>query len=120
MLTGHDDALYFGRYRAQSESALARMARPPKKARYVGPTILWLVGFFVVFAFVGRTEISTPIVLFLLTYVAMLPALLTAAFAYNLFIYRARYRRWEAKFICRDCGAIVDPSTSLAARTVGF
>lgn len=96
------------------------MARPPRKARYLAPSVLWLAGFFVVFAFVGRTKISAPVVLFSLTYVALLPPVLIGAFAYNVFIFRTRYMRWEAKYMCRDCGALVDPPACLAVGTVGF
>jgi hypothetical protein len=106
-LTG-DGGLLFGQYRGQSQNVLSLMTAPPKKMRFLVPTILWLFGFFPVMAFASRGKISTLMAIFSAGYVCLLPSLLIAAFVYNLFVYPAKYRLWDQKFMCQRCGMTSD------------
>lgn len=83
---------------------------PPKKGRYGVSVILWLVGFFIVMAFAGPGRISTGMAVCYLSYILLLPGMLIATLAYNLIVYPAKYRRWKSKFMCQDCGTIVETS----------
>jgi hypothetical protein len=84
------------------------MVGPPKKGRYAASTILWLLGFFVVMAFAGRAELSTPMALISVAYLFLLPTLLLWALFYNLFVYPKKYRTWERTFLCQRCGALAE------------
>jgi len=53
-LTGSGDGVLLGKYRGASQSRLSKLTSPPRKAPYVSPFVLWLLGFFVVMAFAGR------------------------------------------------------------------
>jgi hypothetical protein len=53
-LLGESDGLLLGSYRGKNQSRLSKMVRPPAKFPYAAPVILWLLGFFLLMAFVGR------------------------------------------------------------------
>jgi hypothetical protein len=110
-LLGNSDAVHFGKYRGTSQSRLSAMVSPPRKGRYVAPTVLWLLGFFMLIAFDGRGKLSTLMAFISVAYVFLLPAYLLAALSYNLFIRRKKYRKWESQFLCQLCGAIIEPQT---------
>jgi hypothetical protein len=40
-------------------------------------------------------------------YVLLLPLLPLAAFVYNFLIYPAKYKSWEASYMCQRCGGRV-------------
>ncbi len=105
-LVGSGDGLLFGRYREKSQSRLSKLAAPPKKMPYVAPTILWLMGFFVLMAFIGRGKLSGTMGLLSISYLLLLPVVLAGNLAYNLFFYTKKHRTWERKFMCQCCGAI--------------
>jgi len=42
-------------------------------------------------------------------YVLFLPAYLVGSLIYNLFIRPRKFKRWQQKFMCQRCGAIVEP-----------
>jgi hypothetical protein len=54
LLFGNGDAFFVGKYRGANQSLLSKMAAPPRKAPYIAPVALWLMGFFIVMAFAGR------------------------------------------------------------------
>lgn len=109
------DGLLFGGYRGASQSRLSKMAGPPRKGSYLGPAILWLVGFFIVMAFAGRGKLSTPTAIFSMAYLVLLPTLLIGTFVYNLFLRPKKLRDWENKFMCQRCGAVTEIRTSAQA-----
>lgn len=84
------------------------MVGPPKKGRYIGPTILWFFGFFVVMAFVGRAKLSTPMAIVSVAYLFALPAFLIGTLACNLFVYPKKYRTWDRTYVCQRCGALAE------------
>src|SRR4029077_15953168 len=57
-LFGGTDGALFGRYRGTSQSRLSALSNPPRKAPYVAPIILWLVGFFILMSFDARAKLS--------------------------------------------------------------
>lgn len=104
---GSGDGLLFGRYRGKSQSRLSKTVAPPKKMPYAVPTVLWLLGFFVVMAFVSRGKLTTPMTIAAVAYMFLLPALLIGTLAYNLFIYPKKQKTWEGQFLCQRCGTVV-------------
>jgi hypothetical protein len=58
LLFGNGDAFFVGKYRGANQSLLAKTVGLPRKVPYVAPVILWLMGFFIVMAFVGRGKPS--------------------------------------------------------------
>jgi hypothetical protein len=79
------------------------MVGPPKKGRYICPTILWFFGFFVVMGFVGRAKLSTPMAIVSVADLLALPAFLIGTLACNLFVYPKKYRTWTAP----TCASVV-------------
>jgi hypothetical protein len=108
LLFGVGDGLYFGSYKGSSQSLLSKVAAPPRKGLYAGPTILWLMGFFVVMAFAGRGKLSTPMALFSVAYVLTLPTLLIGTFVYNFFVRPRKLRHWQHQSTYQSCGAITE------------
>ncbi len=111
-----------GRYRGETESRLSAMLRPPRKFPYGLPIVLWLVGFFPFMAFISRGKLSWLLGLLAVTYLVLLPALPIGVFAYNFFVYPGKYARWDATFVCRRCGARLEPPVirqSTASRWLG-
>ena len=104
---GGRSGFYFGRFRRQTQSRLSAAASPPRKGRYTPLALLWLIGFFIVMAFAGRGRISTTMALFSVSYVLLLPGLVIGMFVYNLVVYPAKNRLWDAKFMCQRCGAVM-------------
>lgn len=107
-LLGSSEGLHFGRYRGTSQSQLSIMVGPPKKGRYLAPTILWLLGFFVVMAFAGRGKLTTPMAIVSVAYLFLLPAFLIGTLAYNYFVYPKKYRTWERTYMCQRCGTLAE------------
>ena len=99
-------SFHFGRYRGRNQSKLSALAGPPRKRSYVAPTIVWLVGFFIVMPFAGRGKLSDTMGLFCVAYLFLLPILVIGTLAYNLFAYPRRRKSWALKFMCLRCGAI--------------
>jgi hypothetical protein len=68
----------------------------------------WLVGFFLLMAFVSRGKLPFDGSRVSRLCVLLLPALVVSAFVYNLFVYRKKYRAWDGTFMCRRCGALIN------------
>jgi hypothetical protein len=113
ILAGSHDGLLFGKYRGTSQSHLSKTERPPGKLPYAAPTILWLVGFFMLMAYIGRGKLSGVMATISAAYVFLLPASLIWVFGYNLFVHPKKYRTWLGKFMCQRCGALVSTATPL-------
>jgi hypothetical protein len=107
LFLGNSDGLLFGRFRGTSQSRLSKMTGPPKKMPYAVPTVLWLLGFFILMAFDGRGKLSWVMGMLSVVYVFLLPAWLLASLSYNFFICPRKYRNWERKFMCQRCGIVV-------------
>ncbi len=54
---GKTDGLLFGSYRGKNQNRLSKMVRPPTRFPCATPAILWLLGFFLLMAFVGRGKL---------------------------------------------------------------
>jgi hypothetical protein len=76
---------------------------------YVGPVILWLVGFFPIMAFVGSGKLSVLTGLVSVGYISLLPTFLLGALFYNFVVRPKKYRKWEATFMCQRCGGLTEP-----------
>lgn len=98
----------FGRYRGTSQSHLSRMLNPPRKLPYVAPTVLWLMGFFVLMSFDARGKLSWEMSVLSVAYVLFLPAYWLGSLFYNFFVRPKKVRRWQQNFMCQRCGAIVE------------
>jgi hypothetical protein len=85
------------------------MAAPPANIPYVGPVILWLVGFSPIMAFVGSGKLSLFTGLVSVGYIFLLPAYLMGALFYNFILRPKKYRKWDATFMCQRCGTLVEP-----------
>jgi hypothetical protein len=83
------------------------MLNPPKKALYLAPMLLWLIGFFVVMAFVGKEKLSSMMALLAVGYILFLLAYFSGALYYNLLLRPQKVKAWEGKFICNHCGTVV-------------
>jgi hypothetical protein len=103
------DGALFGQYRGTSQSRLSRMLNPPRKLPYVAPTILWLIGFFMLMSFDGRGKLSWVMGMLSVVYLFLLPVYLLASLFYNFFVRPAKHRRWKEKFMCQRCGTISVP-----------
>ena len=86
LLFGNGDAFFVGKYRGANQSLLSKMVAPPRKAPYVAPVVLWLIGFFIVMAFAGRGKLSWTMGALSVGYPFILPAYLLAALLYNFFV----------------------------------
>jgi hypothetical protein len=113
-LGGMDGAL-FGRYRGTSQSRLSRMLNPPRKLPYVRPTILWLIGFFMLMSFDAQGKLSWVLGMLSVAYLFLLPAYLLASLFYNFFVRPAKHRRWKEKLMCQRCGAMIENESSRGA-----
>jgi hypothetical protein len=109
LFLGGADGWLFGRYRGTNKSQLSKMAGPPAKMPYVGPTTLWLVGFFPIMAFVSRGKLSVLTGLVSVGYTFLLPAYLLGALFYNFVPCPKKYRKWHATFMYQRCGALIEP-----------
>ena len=105
LLFGNGDAFFVGKYRGANHSLLSKMAAPPRKAPYVAPVVLWLMGFFIVMAFAGRGKVSWMMGALAVGYLVVLPGWLLAALLYNLFVRPKKYKDWDEEFICQRCGS---------------
>jgi len=115
LLFGSTDGALFGRYRGTSQSRLSALLNPPGKAPYVGPIILWLIGFFILMSFDGRGKLSWEMAALSAAYLLALPAYLLGSLSYNFVVRPRRLKDWERKFMCQRCGAIVENQSSSAA-----
>jgi hypothetical protein len=104
LLLGNGDAFFVGKYKGANQSLLSKMVAPPRKAPYVAPVVLWLIGFFIVMAFAGRGKLSWMMGALSVGYLLVLPAYLLAALLYNFFPRPAKYKAWNEEFICQRCG----------------
>jgi len=104
LLFGNGDAFFVGKYRGANQSLMSKMLGPPKKAPYLAPVILWVMGFFIVIAFAGRGKLSWMMGALSVGYLLILPAYLLAALLYNFFVRPNKYKDWNEEFICQRCG----------------
>jgi hypothetical protein len=114
-LLGGMDGSFFGWYRGTSQSRLSRMLNPPRKLPYVAPTILWLIGFFILMSFDGRGKLSWVMGMLSVAYLFVLPANLLASLFYNFFVRPTKHQRWKEKLMCQRCGAMIENELSRGA-----
>ena len=108
LLLGGADGALLGRYRGTSQSRLSRLLNPPRKLPYFGPIVLWLFGFFILMSFDAQGKLSWAMAVLSVAYVLLLPAYLLGSLIYNLFFRPKKFKQWQQKFICQQCGAIVE------------
>jgi hypothetical protein len=106
LLFGSGAGLLFGGCRGTSQSRLFKAQSPPKKLPYAAPTILWLLGFFILMGFDGRGKLSWMMGILSVTYLLLLPFFLFGVLFYNLFVRPKRERAWESQFVCQRYGAL--------------
>lgn len=104
VLLGSGNGFLLGKYKGASQSRLSRLASPPRKAPYIVPVVLWLIGFFIVMAFAGRGKLSWMMGALSVGYLLLLPAYLLAALLYNFFLRPKKFKDWNEEFICQRCG----------------
>ena len=105
-LLGTSNGLLLGRYRETSESRLAASLRPPRKAPYLSPIILWFFGFFPALSLIVN-KIHGPVKGVLsLAHFLLLPACILASLLYNFVIRPGKLRAWEQRSMCLACGAL--------------
>lgn len=75
LLFGDGEAFFVGKYRRATRSLLSKMAGPPRKAPYVAPVVLWLMGIFIVMAFAGRGKLSWMMGALSMGYALLLPVI---------------------------------------------
>jgi len=109
LLFGNGDAFFVGKYKGANQSLLSKMVAPPRKAPYVAPVVLWLMGFFFVMAFPGRGKLSWTMGALAVGYLLLLPAYLLAALLYNFLVCPKKHKAWENQFMCQRCGTVVAP-----------
>src|SRR6266542_3090991 len=73
-LFGSTDGEIFGRCRGTSQSRLSALSNPPGRAPYVGPIILWLIGFFILMSFDARGKLSWGMAALSVAYILAFPA----------------------------------------------
>src|SRR5260370_3515217 len=101
LLLGGIEGALLGRYWGTSQGRLSQMLNPPRKLPYVRPTILWLIGFFILMSFNGRGNLSWEMAVLSVAYLFLLPAYLLASLFYNFFVRPAKHRGWKKKFMCQ-------------------
>ena len=106
LVLGNGDAFFIGKYRGGNQSVLSKMVAPPRKAPYVAPVTLWLMGFFIVMAFAGRGKLSWTMGALAVGYLLMLPTYLLAALLYNFFLRPKKRKAWENQSLCQRCGTV--------------
>src|SRR5882724_9144888 len=89
---GDSDGLLFGRYKGTSQSRLSKMVDPPRRLPFAAPTILWLLGFFVLMSFDGRGKLSWVMGVLSVAYLFLLPTYLLASLFYNFFVRPTKHR----------------------------
>jgi hypothetical protein len=105
LLFGGGDGFFFGKFGRTSQNRLSAMLRPPRKAPYSTPMILWVTGFFFGLAFAGREKLSWTMGALSVGYLLLLPAYLFAAVIYNYLVRPKKYKDWKQDLTCRRCGA---------------
>jgi hypothetical protein len=118
-LAGSGDGLLFGKYRGTSQNRLSKAVSPPRKLPYAAPIILWLVGFFPTMALVARAKLSPLTSLISVGYVLALPVYLLVALFYNCLVRPNKHRKWERKFMCQRCGALIESQAGTQVNTRG-
>jgi len=118
-LAGTGDGLLFAKYRGTSQSRLSKAGSPPEKLPYAAPIILWLVGLFPTMALVARAKLSPLTGLISVGYVLALPVYLVVALFYNCLVRPKKHRKWERKFMCQRCGALIESQTGTQVNTRG-
>jgi hypothetical protein len=111
-LFGGTDGALFGRYRGVTQSGLSALANPPRKAPYVGPIILWLIGFFILMSFDAQGKLSWEMAVLSVMYILALPVYLLGSLVYNFVFRPKKLKNWERKFMCQRCGAIIEDESS--------
>jgi hypothetical protein len=91
------------------------MLNPPRKLPYVAPTILWLIGFFILLSFVGRGKLSWEMALLSVAYILALPASLLGSLSYNIVVRPRKLKNWERRFMCQRCGAMIEDESRRGA-----
>jgi hypothetical protein len=106
---GNGDTFFVGKYRGANQSLLSKMVAPPRKAPYLAPVVLWLVGFFVVMAFAWSGKLSWIMDALSIGYLLLLPAYLLATLLYNFLVRPKKYKGWNEQFMCQRCGSLSRP-----------
>src|SRR6266404_8742000 len=104
LFLGNGDAFFVGKYKGANQSLLSKIACPPRKAPYVAPLVLCLMGFFIVMVLAGRGKLSWMMGALSVGYLLIFPAYLLAALLYNFFIRPKKCKDWTEEFICQQCG----------------
>ena len=112
LLLGSGDAFFVGKYKGANQSLLSKMVGPLRKAPYVAPVILWVMGFFIVMAFAGRGKLLWMMGALSMGYALTLPVYLLVALFYNFFLRPKKKTEWEGKFLCQRCGLVWNPHES--------
>jgi hypothetical protein len=112
LLLGSGDGFLCGKHKGTSQSRLSKLVSPPRKAAYVAPVILWLMGFFIVMAFAGRGKLSWMMSALSMGYASLLPVYLLVALFYNFFLRPKKKTEWGGKFLCQRCGFVWIPDES--------
>ena len=109
LLLGGVDGALLGRYRGTSQSRLSRLLNPPRRLPYVAPTVLWLIGFFILMSFDAQGKLSWAMAVLSVAYILLLPAYVLGSLTYNLFFRPKKFKQWQQKFMCQRCGATIEP-----------
>lgn len=112
LFVGSSNGMLFGRHRGTSQSQLSAILRPPRKAPFLLPAILWLVGFFVLAAFDSRGKLTWFMGALTAGYILLFPACCLVPLVYNLVVRPKKLKEWERQFLCQRCGAITVAAAS--------
>lgn len=103
--------LQVGTYTGKCESHLSRSVRPPGKLPFLRPVCLWIMGFFILLSFVGSGRLSSMMGILVGFYLLLLPSYLLGSLLYNVLVRPRKYRRWQSRWLCFACGAVVDEAS---------
>lgn len=106
LIVGDSNGLLFGRHRGTSQSQLSAVLRPPRKAPFLSPVILWLVGFFFLTGFDARGKLAWLMGALTAGYILLFPACCLVPLFYNLVVRPKKLGEWESQFLCQRCGTI--------------
>jgi hypothetical protein len=88
-----------------SQSGLSTIVRPPTNAPYATPTVLWLIGSFILGSFTGCERLSWIIGTLLVGHPLLLSAYLLTALSYNFLVRPKKYQNWKEQLLCQRCGS---------------
>ena len=111
LLFGGAGTVQFGIYTAKRQSRLSQSVAPPRKLPFLRPICLWIMGFFMLMSFLGRGRLSSMMGILAGFYLLLLPSYLLGSLFYNVFVRPWKYRRWERRWLCLRCGAVVDDAS---------